>query len=125
MYVRYVGKKLPCIYSNPMIDFKAHFSNNTEIVPIAESDYDWIMKYNPTGFIERVDEKRLTPVAKAQLPPMEAIEPVVKKVVEKQKETPAFMCGKCGKEYKHLWHKRHYERHIAECEVVVDEPKVE
>ena len=122
MYVRYVGKKLPCKYSNPQINFVANFSNNEDIVEIAEGDYDWIMKFNPTGFIEKVIEKRLTPTAVAKLPGREEMDAAVKTVLKK-KEPPAYVCEKCGKEYQHSWHKRHYEKHMAEHQI--DKTEVE
>jgi hypothetical protein len=102
--VQYVGKKAPFTFINPNIKSKMAFVKPGDRVEITKPEYEWIMKFNPTGFVQKVEPER-----EHQARVVEAVEEAVE-----EKEAPAeeLRCPHCFKPYTDkMW----YDKHVAKC----------
>jgi hypothetical protein len=106
-YIQYAGKKkFPIKFENDVRGIVIKFSRPDEIIEINQDDLDWILKYNPTGFVKEVRPERVS--TRANFPGQEQIE----QVAEQVETSGDLVCPHCFKQYKdEFW----YEKHVEKC----------
>lgn len=103
VYLRYVGKKMPFKFENPKLKNPLEFNSYDDIVKVTDIEANWIFKFNPIGFVERVEQTR-------QNSSLEETGGVFDDKGAEAEEI--FKCEFCGKEYKD---KKWFDRHAPRC----------